>query len=228
MIQVMPIAIFASGRGSNFDAVLKAIRDGHLAAEIVAVVSDQPGAQVIEKAQAAGLKSIVVPAEKAPAREASLSAAERSAVLEVRRKAHEEKILTQLRPLAPHFLVMAGYMRVVTSHLIEAFRSERGYSRIVNVHPSLLPSFPGVDAYEQAFSHGAQLAGVTVHLVEREVDQGPICAQEAFSIADCKSVEEVEKRGLAIEHRLFPETLKWVLTEKFMIEKRRRFCVRSN
>ena len=101
------------------------------------------------------------------------------------------------------------------SRLIEAFRDPRGYVRIVNVHPSLLPSFPGVDAYRQAFEFGAKSTGVTVHLVELAVDSGPICAQESFSIADCRSVDEVEKRGLAIEHRLFPQTLSWVLAEKF-------------
>jgi phosphoribosylglycinamide formyltransferase-1 len=197
-----PIAIFASGRGSNFDAILRAVREGRLAADIVALVSDRAEAPALEKARAAGIRAIHV------APPANLKGDER-------RRAHEEAILRVLGPLSPRFLVMAGYMRVMTSTLIEAFRSERGYSRIVNVHPSLLPAFPGVSSYEQAFNHGAHLAGVSVHLVELEVDSGPICAQEAFSIADCASVEEVERRGLAIEHRLFPQTLSWVLPEKF-------------
>jgi phosphoribosylglycinamide formyltransferase-1 len=118
----------------------------------------------------------------------------------------------------------------MTPHLIEAFRSERGYSRIINIHPSLLPAFTGVSSYRQAFEFGVKTTGVTVHLVEAAVDSGPICAQEVFDIGDCKSVDEVERRGLAIEHRLFPETLKWVLPEAFSVEKRGpgRFSVRAN
>jgi phosphoribosylglycinamide formyltransferase-1 len=216
---MIPIAVFASGRGSNFDAVLRAVREKRLAAEIVALVSDQPQAAALDKARAAGICAIHVPVIPASASERALPPEERARALESRRQAHEEKILNELEKLAPRFLVMAGYMRVVTSRLIDAFRSDRGYSRIVNVHPSLLPSFPGVSAYEQAFLHGAKATGVTVHLVEREVDDGPICAQETFSIADCRTLEEVEKRGLAVEHRLYPETLSWVLPEKFTFEK---------
>src|SRR5262249_9045185 len=134
------------------------------------------------------------------------------APIEQRRKRHEEKIAAALKEFSPRFLVMAGYMRILTRHLIDLYRDPRGYTRIVNIHPSLLPAFPGVDAYRQAFEYGTKIAGATVHLVDVEVDGGPICAQEAFSIADCRSAEEVEKRGLAVEHRLFPETLRWVLT----------------
>src|SRR6185437_4066764 len=126
-----------------------------------------------------------------------------------------QAVLDALSPFAPHFLVMAGYMKVVSSKLIEAFRSERGYSRITNIHPSLLPAFPGVRSYEQAFRYGAHWTGVTVHLVEEAVDTGPICAQEAFGIAKCQSAEEVERLGLEIEHRLYPSTLQWVLMESF-------------
>jgi folate-dependent phosphoribosylglycinamide formyltransferase PurN len=141
------------------------------------------------------------------------------------------------------FLVLAGYMRVLTDAFIESYRSPRGYARIVNVHPSILPAFPGVGSYAQAFRHGSQLAGVTVHLVEPAVDDGPICAQASFPIGDCRSAEEVEARGLRLEHVLYPETLAWVLPEKFEVETRsldingkglppgrsiRRLCVRPN
>jgi phosphoribosylglycinamide formyltransferase-1 len=114
---------------------------------------------------------------------------------------------------------MAGYMRVVSPELIDAFRDPRGFARVTNVHPSLLPAFPGRDAYGQAFRHGAKVSGVTVHLVDDGVDEGPICAQEAFGIGDCRSGEEVESRGLAIEHRLYPATLSWLLAESFEIER---------
>jgi phosphoribosylglycinamide formyltransferase-1 len=211
---MIPVAILASGRGSNFEAILRAVRSGGLPdTQIVALVSDQPAAPALEKARSAGVKTIVVPAQGSE-----------------QRKAHDQKVVDALREAGARWVVMAGYMRIVTSTLIEAFRSERGYSRIVNVHPSLLPAFRGLEGYAQAFRHGAKVAGVTVHLVETELDSGPICAQEAFSIEDCSSEKEVESRGLAIEHRLYPETLKWVLPEKFSIEKRPegRLCVRPN
>jgi phosphoribosylglycinamide formyltransferase-1 len=199
----VPIAIFASGRGSNFVAIFEAIRTKKLDAEIVAVVSDQLQATATQRARKRGLKTLVVPFEK-----------------EELRQVHEEKILAQLLPLGPKFLVMAGYMRIVTPLLIDSFRCDRGYSRMVNIHPSLLPAFPGVHAYGQAFQYGVKWTGVTVHLVENAVDSGPICAQEAFNISDCQSEAEVEERGLAVEHRLLPESLEWILPENFSIKRR--------
>lgn len=212
-----PIAIFASGRGSNFDAIHAAVSAGKLDADIRAVVSDKADAPVLTKARSHGLRAICIEPPK-------------SGAIEARRLEHEKKILAELKPFEPRFLVLAGYMRIMTPHLIESFRSERGYTRIVNVHPSLLPAFPGVDSYGQAFSYGVKTTGVSVHLVECEVDSGPICAQEAFGIEDCQTLEEVEKRGLAVEHRIFPETLKWILPEAFSIEKRPggRICVRAH
>lgn len=223
----VPIAIFASGRGSNFEAVAASVASGQLNAEIRLVVSDQPGAAVLEKAKSRGIKAVCVEPAKGSREDA-----------QARRLEHEKRLLKELEQVAPRFLVLAGYMRIMTPFLIEAFRSERGYARVVNVHPSLLPAFPGVSAYEQAFKYGAKTTGATVHLVEADVDSGPICAQEAFSIADCTRVSEVESRGLAVEHRLFPEALKWILPERFSVEKRPaessspsslgRFCVRAN
>jgi phosphoribosylglycinamide formyltransferase-1 len=209
----IPIILFASGRGSNFDAIQKAIQNDQLGAEIRAVVSDQPDAAVLSKAEAQGIKTFLIPYSGFASR-----------------WEHEQKILSVISDLNPRFLVMAGYQRILTSRLIEVFRSERGYARVVNIHPSLLPAFPGLRAYAKAYAYGTQVSGVTVHLVEAEVDQGPICAQEAFSLFDCQTDREVEQRGLGIEHRLYPETLSWVLPEKFSVEYRQggRICVRQN
>jgi phosphoribosylglycinamide formyltransferase-1 len=213
------IAVLASGRGSNFDAILAATRSRALDAEIVAVVTDRPGAPVVDKARKAGIQVFEIP----------FPAADGQPDIQLRRQLHEQKVLAELAPLNPRFLVLAGYMRVMTPKLIEAFRSPQGYTRIINVHPSLLPAFPGVGSYAQAFKHGAKLAGVTVHLVEHEIDSGPICAQEAFSISACASAEDVERLGLAIEHRLYVETLSWVLPEQFTFERRgERHHVRPN
>jgi phosphoribosylglycinamide formyltransferase-1 len=205
-----PIAILASGRGSNFDAILAATREGRLDARIVAVVSDRAPAPVLEKARAAGIPALHVASGEG-------------------RAAHERRVLEGLAPHGPRFLVLAGYMRLLSPVLLEAFRSPRGYSRITNIHPSLLPAFPGKDSYAQAWRHGAQVTGCTVHLVDDGLDSGPICAQRAFPIDDCASPAEVEARGLREEHRLYPETLAWVLPERFTIEKRaERTCVRTS
>jgi phosphoribosylglycinamide formyltransferase 1 len=217
---MIPIVVLASGRGSNYSALQKARLAGKLKADIRAVITDNPDAGVISKAKADGVQTILLPFPEV----------REGVSIQARRQEHEALLLKELRSIQPRFLVFAGYMRIITSQLIEAFRSERGYSRLVNIHPSLLPAFPGVHSYAQAFHYGVKVTGITVHLVEAEVDQGPICAQEAFTIEDCKSEDEVEKRGLAVEHRLYPETLDWVLREDFKLEYRskRRLCVCSN
>jgi len=200
-----PIVVLASGRGSNFAALLRARDEGRLQVEIRALLTDNPEAGAIELARAAGVPVEVV---AYPEKSLKLTVTER-------RAAHDRAVLEALRKHSPRFLVLAGYMRVMTPALIDAFRSARGYARIVNIHPSLLPAFPGVGSYAQAWRHGAKVTGVTVHLVEEEVDSGPICSQESFSIAECQSSVEVEHAGLAIEHRLYAQTLNWVLPEKF-------------
>jgi len=221
----VPIAVFASGRGSNFDAIAGAIESGQLDARITSVVSDRPEAPVLEKARARGLIVHCVPFAPGTSGEG----------IEERRVRHDEEILRRISLENPRFLVMAGYMRIVSPLLLDAFRSERGeYHRVVNVHPSLLPAFSGAAGYAQAFEHGCQVAGVTVHLVDQGLDSGPICAQEAFGISDCRSAREVEARGLQLEHRLYPQALSWILSENFEIETRsalappRRPCVRPN
>ncbi len=215
--QPVSIAILASGRGSNFDAIAEAIAQGSLEAKIIGVISDREKAAVLTKAAARGIPAKFIPAEADP-----------DSPIEERRRRHDRKVVAALQEWRPKFIVMAGYMRVVTDELIEAFRSDRGYSRIVNIHPSLLPAFPGKDSYRQAFEQGAKVAGVTVHLVEQEVDSGPICDQRAFPIGDCKTVMEVEEKGLKIEHELYPATLRWVLPENFEVNRRGRTCVSPN
>ncbi|HCM40479.1 MAG: hypothetical protein A2Z97_09275 [Bdellovibrionales bacterium GWB1_52_6] len=218
----VPFVFFASGRGSNFDAITAA---GSF--NIRALVTDRADALVIPKAKKLGIPTHVLPFPVGPAAE-----------LESRREQYGNELLSVLKPYAPRFLVLGGFMRILPRAVIQHFISGQGYSRIVNIHPSLLPSFPGRESYTQAFRYGAQVTGVTVHLVDEEMDSGPICAQEAFRIDDCKDETEVQARGLAIEHRLFVTTLQWVLPEKFEIIERkfvmpdqshvRRICVRPS
>lgn len=208
-----PIVVLASGRGSNFEAIARSVARGRLAADIRAVLTDRAEAPVLAKAKALGIEARVIPAASS-------------------REGWDRSLLATLAGLEPRFLVLAGYMRIMTPVLLDAFRAERGgrtYHRVTNVHPSLLPAFPGVGSYAQAFRQGCQVAGVTVHLVDQGVDSGPICAQESFSIRGLQSSEAVEKVGLEVEHRLYPETLSWILQEDFELEAREgRTCVRQN
>lgn len=204
------IVVLASGRGSNFLAIHQAIQRGELNTEITAVISDQPNAGVLTQAKKVGIPPFAIPI---PLQYERLSLLEK-------RQAHEELLLHQIKKLNPQFLVLAGYMKILTAHFIEKFRCDRGYTRLVNIHPSLLPAFPGIRAYAQAYRYGVKVTGATVHLVEAKIDSGPICAQEVFSIENCRSEEEVEQLGLTVEHRLYPRTLKWLLKEKFKFETR--------
>lgn len=188
------IAVLASGRGSNFEALAAAVRDGRLQAQIAVLASDRASAAALDKARALGIATMI---EKDPT---TLSARLRSEGIE--------------------WVVLAGYKKILTSEFITAFADPRGFSRIVNVHPSLLPSFPGLHSYEQAFNHGVRVTGVTVHLVDAGLDTGPICAQESFHIHDCATAEDVERRGLAIEHALYAQTLNWLFKNQFVIQKR--------
>lgn len=189
------IAILASGRGSNFEAIARAILNHTLPADLVLVASDRKQAPVLEKAQALGFKTLQEKDQKLL----------KAALL-------EHKV---------DYVVLAGFMRILTAEFIAAFADSRGFSRIVNIHPSLLPAFPGLDSYRRAFEAGVPETGVTVHFVDAGVDTGPICAQRSFSIADCQSVEDVERRGLSLEHQLYPETLAWILKNNFEISERK-------
>lgn len=193
----VPIAVAASGRGSNFDALMNAIDQGVLPARIVMLICNKPDAPVIRKAE------------------------DRAIPVRLVRSDEEFRIAVEGAEVRPHFLVLAGYMRVLSRNVLEAFRSDQGYYRVVNIHPSLLPDLPGLGSYERALKERRALTGVTVHLVTEGVDEGPICAQESFSISDVgpSDLAEVEKRGLAIEHRLYPSTLKWVLRDAFEIHQ---------
>lgn len=214
------ISIFASGRGSGFESIVKSVESGRLKAKITSLICDVADAPVLEKARAAGIAShLIVPDMDLPSGK-------------TRRREHEKRILHALATNSPRFLVLAGYMRVLSADFILSFQSDRGnYSRIVNVHPSLLPAFPGVGGYQQAFQHGCKVTGVTVHLVDESLDGGSICAQRSFAIENLNSAQEVEAAGLKLEHELYPETLSWVLPEHFELEAlshSRRFNVRKN
>ncbi len=216
------IALFASGRGTNVEALLKKHRERlevnrrpHY--EVSFVLTDVAGAKVSEVAKKYGFPLIEIePPKKGTADE--------------KRKAHEEQIVVECKKAKVDWVVLCGYMRVLSPDFIKAFWNEdKKVSQIVNIHPSLLPLFPGLDGYKQAFEAKNPTAGVTVHLVDDKVDHGPICAQKSFDIAACKTFEEVEAKGLKIEHELYDQTLEWLLRGAFRLEtKDGRTSVRSH
>lgn len=186
------IAVLASGRGSNLEAILDAIAGGKLDAKVQVVLVNVPTAGAIDIAEKHGVATAVVP-------NAGLS-----------RKEHEDKVIAELKKHDLDFIVLAGYMRVLSSGFLNQFKDSRGFFKVINIHPSLLPAFPGTRGYEEAFEYGVKITGVTVHLVDEKVDHGPILAQAAFSRAEDDTIESFKARGLKIEHELYPQVLQTI------------------
>lgn len=184
------IAVFASGNGSNFQAIADSIAAGRLHAEVLLVVTDRPQAFVVERAQKAGIASF-----------AFIPSAYDSKQL------YEEMLKEKLQQLHVEWIVLAGYMRLIGPVLLDAFEN-----RIINIHPSVLPAFPGKDAIGQTLAAGAETAGVTVHYVDAGMDTGNIIAQQTIAV-NGRGREAVEKEIHDIEHRLYPATLQRLFTE---------------
>lgn len=179
------IAVFASGSGTNFEAIQQAIEQGQLDAKVEIVVTDKPKAYVIERA-----KNHNIPVFSFVAKDYAS------------KSDYEKEIVSLLKEKNVEWVVLAGYMRLIGETLLSAYSN-----RIVNIHPSLLPSFPGKDAIGQAMDHGVKVTGVTVHFVDEGMDTGPIIAQEAVKVVPGNR-EETESRIHAVEHILYPATLK--------------------
>lgn len=193
------IAILISGRGSNMLALSDAIRQGTIPhAEIAIVISDKADARGLELARERGLEAIAI---------------ERGGR---KREAHEQEIVSVLREHQVDLVCLAGYMRLLSPFFIEAFKL-----RILNIHPSLLPSFPGLDAQRQALEHGVKLSGCTVHFVDDTLDGGPIIAQRAVPILDHDSLETLSARILEQEHKLYAEAVTLVLSGEVDVVERR-------
>ncbi|ANU11745.1 phosphoribosylglycinamide formyltransferase [Planococcus antarcticus DSM 14505] len=177
-------AVFASGNGSNFQAIADAIGDGILQAEIVLVVSDKPQAYVIERARSMGVASFsFIPSEFDS------------------KQLYEQMLKEKLQELGIDWIVLAGYMRLIGPVLLTAYEK-----RIVNIHPSVLPAFPGKDAIGQTMAAGAETAGVTVHYVDAGMDTGMIITQQSFAVLE-RGREEVEQQIHQIERELYPAAL---------------------
>ncbi|WML50850.1 phosphoribosylglycinamide formyltransferase [Neobacillus sp. PS3-12] len=185
------IAIFASGSGSNFQAIIDAIQEGKLDAQVNLLVCDQPNAFVIERAKNAGIPSFVFQAKQYKSKEA-----------------YETEIIEELNKRDVEFVVLAGYMRLIGPGFLNEYQG-----RIVNIHPSLLPAFPGKDAIGQAIRAGVKESGVTVHFVDEGMDTGPMIAQEAVSIDVNDTSESLQPKIHAIEHKLYPAVLQRLFSQ---------------
>jgi len=180
------IAVFASGTGSNFQAIAKACEKGVINGQITLLVCDKPDAKVIGKAKDMNIEVFTVLAKEYEDR-----------------AAYEKVILAQLRGQGIELLVLAGYMRLVGNTLLEAYPN-----KIINIHPSLLPAYPGLNSIKRAFEEGESETGVTVHYVDSGMDTGPIIAQRVVEIDDEDTLDALEERMHQVEHELYVEVLR--------------------
>ena len=194
-----PILVLISGRGSNLGAILRAIADGQLRASVAAVIASRSSAAGLDLARAAGVETIVMPPREYPSRDA-----------------YDRALADAARAREVRLSCLAGFMHVLGPTFCEAFPNA-----ILNIHPSLLPAFPGVDAQRQALEHGAKVSGATVHLVTEALDAGPIVMQSAVPVLDDDTVEALSARILVEEHRIYPEAIARVLKGGWRIEGRR-------
>ena len=193
------IAVLISGRGSNLQALIDAVAEGRLRAEIAVVISNKADAGGLERARTAGIDTVTISHRDYPAREA-----------------FEEVLVRELRARNVSLVCLAGFMRLLGRTFLDAFPDA-----ILNIHPSLLPAFPGVDAQRQAWAHGAKVAGATVHFVTGELDGGPIVRQSAIPVRDDDTPETLAARILDEEHRIYPEAVGEVLDGGWTIDGRR-------
>jgi phosphoribosylglycinamide formyltransferase-1 len=192
------VGVLISGRGSNLQALIDAQQAGTLGGEIAVVISNVESAAGLARARAAGIPALCCPHQGRP------------------REDHDRELVALLRERGVGLVCLAGYMRLLSAVFLEAFRG-----RILNVHPSLLPAFPGREAARQAVAHGVKVSGATVHLVEAGLDDGPILLQEAVPVAEDDTEERLAARILEAEHRLYPRAVRIVLEGRYVVEGRR-------
>ncbi|WP_019006562.1 phosphoribosylglycinamide formyltransferase [Cohnella laeviribosi] len=193
------IAVFASGSGSNFQALAEAIAGGGIPAELALLVCDRPEAKVVRRAEALGVPTLLFRPKEYASREA-----------------YEREIVARLEAEGVELVVLAGYMRLITGILLNPF-----YGRMINIHPSLLPAFPGIGAVRQALEYGVKLTGATVHFVDGGMDTGPIIAQQAVEVLDGDTEETLAERIHAAEHELLPRVVRWMAEGRIKLDGRK-------
>jgi phosphoribosylglycinamide formyltransferase-1 len=193
------IGVLLSGRGSNFEALAANVASGHIPnAEIAIALSNREDARGIEKARALGIEARVISSRG------------------LEREAYDKLVVAALQEKRVDLVCLAGYMRLLSPQFVAAF-----HNRILNIHPSLLPAFPGLEAQRQALEHGAKFSGCTVHFVDENLDAGPIVLQACVPIEDSDTPETLSDRILREEHRIYAEAVRIVLEGRFRVEGRR-------
>jgi phosphoribosylglycinamide formyltransferase-1 len=192
------LGILLSGRGSNFEAIANSVAGGSLDAEIAVVIGNRPEARGLEIARQRGLNTLSIPSKG------------------LDRIVYDRLLADELKQHAVDLVCLAGFMRLLSAGFVREFPR-----RILNIHPSLLPSFAGLDAQHQALEHGAKIAGCTVHFVDEYLDAGPIVAQAAVPVLDDDTVDTLSARILREEHRIYSEAIRLVLSGRWRIEGRR-------
>jgi phosphoribosylglycinamide formyltransferase 1 len=192
------LGILISGRGSNFLAIADAIANSRLDAEIAIVISNRLEAPGIAAAQQRGLRALAIASKG------------------LDREAYDRQLIEELRKSRVDLVCLAGYMRILSGHFIREF-----HRRILNIHPSLLPAFPGLDAQHQALEHGVKFSGCTLHFVEEGLDSGPIISQAVVPVLADDTAESLSARILKEEHRIYPEAIGLVLSGRYQIGGRR-------
>ena len=192
------LAILLSGRGSNFEAIANNVASGAIEASIAVVISNRPEARGLEIARQRGLDTLVLPSKG------------------MDREAYDRRLIDGLRPFQPDLICLAGFMRLLSAAFVREFPH-----RILNIHPSLLPAFPGLDAQHQALAYGVRVSGCTVHFVDEYLDAGPILLQAAVPVHDRDTEETLSARILEEEHRIYSEAIRIALSGRYRIEGRR-------
>jgi len=192
------LGILLSGRGSNFEAIANNIQAGRLEAEIGVVISNRPEARGLEIAKARGLTTVCIPSKG------------------LDRTVYDKQVVEELRRHGVELVCLAGYMRLLSAQFVQAWPE-----RILNIHPSLLPAFTGLDAQQQALDYGVKYTGCTVHFVDEHLDHGPILVQAVVAVKDEDTVEDLSARILREEHRIYSEAIAIVLGGRYKIAGRR-------
>ena len=192
------LGILLSGRGSNFEAIAENVRAGKIDAEIAIVISNKPTARGLERARELGITAEYIPSKG------------------LQREEYDRLVVARLKEAGVHLVCLAGFMRLLSSYFVREFPQ-----KVLNIHPSLLPSFPGLEGQKQALEHGVKHSGCTVHFVDEKLDSGPIIAQRVVPVHDDDDAHSLSARILEQEHQAYSEAVKVVLSGNFRIDGRR-------
>lgn len=195
----MRLAVLVSGYGSNLQAIINGVKNGEIDGQVAVVISDQESAFALQRARNEGIEALFL----APG-------------LFSGRDAYDREIVAQLQKRQVELVILAGFMRLLSSYFVQAFSG-----RIMNIHPSLLPAFPGLDGVKQALAYGVKVSGCTVHFVDEGLDTGAVILQEAVNVYDSDTEDSLHQRIHKVEHRLYPRAVQLFIKGKLHLEGRR-------